>query len=189
MLWMFLLGFLFRCPPGWGRVIHASRVIASPQVVAIHRGVFCLRKMASAVWGMTQHRDPGGYSVSSSSVVSPEPPTPDSSQASLSHSALPLTLCTVYVAENEILCVGSLRGSLGLQPFLSGRQNPCCFSQLDVIWVPFWLWCYRLGSPAWDLDLIPLRGTPCPSCWIISLELKLPPVGAQLALLCLPWIP
>ena len=24
---------------------------------------------------------------------------------------------------------------------LSGQQNPCCFSQLDVIWVPFWLWC------------------------------------------------
>ena len=34
-------------------------LIASPQTDAIWRGVLCLRKMASAVWGMSQHRDPG----------------------------------------------------------------------------------------------------------------------------------
>ena len=40
----------------------AGRSIASPQAVTIQKGVHCLRKMASAAWGMTQHRDPGDYS-------------------------------------------------------------------------------------------------------------------------------
>ena len=71
---------------GWGRVMPAGGDIASPQGDATWRGLLCLRKMASAVWGMTQHRDPGSCSFSSL----PEPPTPDSLQASLDHSALPL---------------------------------------------------------------------------------------------------
>ena len=64
------------------------------------------------------------------------------------------------MAANEITCVGPIRGSLHLQPFLPGRQKTCCFSQLDVICVPFQLWCCRLGSPAWGLDPTLLRGNP-----------------------------
>ena len=52
---------------------------------------------------------------------------------------------------NEILCVDLLKGSLHLQLSLPVRQKSCCFSQLDVIWVLFWLWYCRLGSPAWGL--------------------------------------
>ena len=59
-----------------------------------------------------------------------------------------------------MLCIGPLRGSLHLQPSLPDRQKPSCFSQLYVIWVPFGLWCYRLGSPAWGLDPAFLRGNP-----------------------------
>ena len=47
---------------GRARGIPAGGAIASPQA---WRAVLCLRKMASAVWGMTQHRDPGGCSFSS----------------------------------------------------------------------------------------------------------------------------
>ena len=43
---------------------------------------------------------------------------------------------------------------------LPGRQKPCCFSQLDVVWVPFWLCCCRLGSLAWGLDPTLLRQNP-----------------------------
>ena len=60
--------------------------IASPQADATWRGVFSLRKMASAVWGMTQH----WILVALPSFLSPEPPTPDSPQVSLVHFALPL---------------------------------------------------------------------------------------------------
>ena len=48
-----------------GRVIPAGRAIASPLADAMWTGVPCLRKMASAVWGMTQHIDPGSCSFSS----------------------------------------------------------------------------------------------------------------------------
>ena len=50
---------------GWGRVIPVGGAIASPQADVIWRRVLCLRKMASPVWGMTQHRDPGSCSFSS----------------------------------------------------------------------------------------------------------------------------
>ena len=50
---------------GWGRVIPVGRAIAFPQADVTWRGVLCLRKMVSAVWGMTQHRDAGGCSFSS----------------------------------------------------------------------------------------------------------------------------
>ena len=71
---------------GWGNRDSWRWGIASPQADVAQMGVLCLRKMASAVWGMTQHRDPGGYS----SALSPEPPTPDSPHTSLVHSAHPL---------------------------------------------------------------------------------------------------
>ena len=61
------------------------------------------------------------------------------------------------MAANKVVCVSPLRGSQDLQAFLPGRQKPCCFSQLDVIWVPFSLWCCRLGSPAWGVDPTLLR--------------------------------
>ena len=66
------------------------------------------------------------------------------------------------MAANKVVCVSPLRGSQDLQPFLPGRQKPCCFSLLNVIWVPSQLWCCRLGSPAWGLDPTLLRGNPQP---------------------------
>ena len=94
------------------------------------------------------------------SVPSPEPPAPDSPQVSVVHS-LPLQ-SPGYVAANKIVCIAPLRDSLHLQPSLPSRQKPCCYSQLDVIWGPFQLWCSRLGSPAWGLVLTLLRGNPRP---------------------------
>ena len=41
---------------------------------------------------------------------------------------------------------------------LPGWQNPYCFSQLDIIRVPFQLWWCRLGRPTWGLDTTFLRG-------------------------------
>ena len=38
--------------------------VVSPQTAATQKGVVCLGRMA-AVWGMTQHCDPGVYSLSS----------------------------------------------------------------------------------------------------------------------------
>ena len=53
------------------------------------------------------------------------------------------------MAANKILFIDPLRGSLSLKLSLPDRQKPCWFSQLDVIWFPFWFWCCRLGNPAW----------------------------------------
>ena len=49
----------------WGRVIPVDRAIASSQADATWTGVFFRRRMAPAVWGMTQHRGLGSYSFSS----------------------------------------------------------------------------------------------------------------------------
>ena len=89
------------------------------------------------------------------SVLSPETSTPDSPQASIVHPALPLPRVS---GSNEILCIGPSRGFLHLQQSLPRRQKSWYFSQLDVIWVLFWHWCFRLGSPAWGLDPTFLRG-------------------------------
>ena len=62
------------------------------------------------------------------------------------------------MAANEILCFDLLRGSQNFQPSLPGRQKPCCFSELHVIWVSFWLWCCKLRSPACSLEPTLLRG-------------------------------
>ena len=48
-----------------GRMISAGRSIASPQADATWRGVLYQRQMATAVWEMTQHRDPGSCSFPS----------------------------------------------------------------------------------------------------------------------------
>ena len=56
-------------------IIPAGGAIAPTQADATWREVLCLRKMTSAVWGMTQHMDPGGCffrslpSVHSSSLL------------------------------------------------------------------------------------------------------------------------
>ena len=41
------------------------RILFSPQAAAAPRGMVCLSTMAAAVWGMSQHWDPGVYSLSS----------------------------------------------------------------------------------------------------------------------------
>ena len=41
--------------------IPVGRAIAFPQADTIQRGVLYLRKMASTIWGMTQHRYPRSY--------------------------------------------------------------------------------------------------------------------------------
>ena len=138
---------------GWGRIIHVGIAIASSQSDAIQRGLLCLRKMASIVWGMTQHMDPDCCSPSSL----PRATNPDSPQVSPVHS---LHWSLGQVATNAILCVNSLRGSLSLQPSLSGKQKLSCFSQLDTIWVPSPLWCCRLGSPTLGLEPALLKGNP-----------------------------
>ena len=130
--------------------------IASSQADSIWWAVLYLSQMASAVWEMIQNRDPGSCSFRSlPRDTAPSPPSTGSPQVSLFQSALPM-----LVATNKIFCVGPLRGSLILQPSHLGRQKCCCFSQLDVIWVPFQLWCCRLRSPAWILDPTLLRGNP-----------------------------
>ena len=67
-----------------------------------------------------------GILAAISSVLSPESPTPDSPQASLVHSALPLSQPRLSGC-NKILCIGPLRGCVCLQPSLPGRKKPCCF--------------------------------------------------------------
>ena len=77
------------------------------------------------------------------------------------------------MAANKILCFSPLRGSLSLQPSLPGRQKPCCFSQLDIIWVPFLLWSCR-GESSWGIDPTLFRGNPKAteiSLWHISFHL------------------
>ena len=49
----------------WGTVILVGRAIACPQANVTWRGFLCLRKMTSALWVMTQHRDLGSCSLSS----------------------------------------------------------------------------------------------------------------------------
>ena len=136
-----------------------GEAIASPQADAIWREVLYLRKMAFAKWGMTQHRDPDCCSFNSL----PEIPTPYSPQVSLVHSALPLPESSVSGSKWNFVHWPFKK--LSLQLPLPGRQKPCCFSQLGVTWVPFCLWCCRLGSTAWHLDTTLLRGrgqTPWP---------------------------
>ena len=51
-----------------------SGAIVSRQAAASCRGVVCLSRISAAVWGLTQHQDPSGYSLSSlpkASVSSP----------------------------------------------------------------------------------------------------------------------
>ena len=60
-----------------------------------------MRVMAPAVWGMTQHRDPGSCLFLQ---FSPDPPTPESPQASLVHSALPLPEPRLSGCKQNVVC-------------------------------------------------------------------------------------
>ena len=51
-------------PQGGMRRISPGGAISSPQEDAPWRELLCLRRMAVAVWGMTQHRHPGGWPFS-----------------------------------------------------------------------------------------------------------------------------
>ena len=64
------------------------------------------------------------------------------------------------MASNESLCIGPLKGSLHLQLSVPGREKPWCFSELDIIWVLFGFWCWRLWSPVWGSNDTLLRGVP-----------------------------
>ena len=48
-----------------GRIPLGVGAIVSPQAAAAQRGMVCLSTTATAVWGMTQHQDIGGYSLNS----------------------------------------------------------------------------------------------------------------------------
>ena len=137
----------------------ATLTLLRTSLIQLNRG-YCLRVLVLVVWGMTQHRDPGGCSFSPQSHQ-PPPHPPDSPQTSLVHSVLPLLAprlsgckwnCVIWPFKK--LCAPQLS--------LPGREKSCCFSQLKVIWVPFWPCCCRLGSLAWGLDPILLRRNPQP---------------------------
>ena len=93
-------------------------------------------------------------------VLSLEPMTTKFPQASLVPSDLPLPWPRVSGYKHNFVQSFSFRGSLCLQPALPGRQEPCWFSQLEVIWVPFSFWCCSLGIPAWVIGPTLLRGNP-----------------------------
>ena len=69
---------------GCDRVIPVGGATASPQADATWRELLCLRMTSLAVWVMTQYR----ILTAIPSVLSPQPPTPDSPLMSLVHFAL-----------------------------------------------------------------------------------------------------
>ena len=126
--------------------------------------VLCPRKMDFAVWGMTNHRFPSGWPFSSlTRGTSPRISLCDSSQ-----------LCPPCALNQGIwpqmkFCTLALEGTLCVSYPPSGGQKTCCFSQPDVILIPFW--CCRLGITTWGCDVTLLRTNP-PGCWNIPLELQ-----------------
>lgn len=136
----------------WGRVIPVGRTIASPQAEATWRGVLCLRMIASALWAMTQHRDPGH----SFFILSPERLAPDFPHVSIVHSALPLL-------EPKISCCKwnfvywSFRWFSASQVISLADRNPAAFHSHVLLGFLSRSWCYRLGRLAWGLNSTPLR--------------------------------
>ena len=124
-----------------------------------------LRLLQFAEWLST------GILVAAPSVFFQEPPIPDSPQAALVQSALLLPVPRIWG------CKWNFMFQPFKQPSPPGRQTPCCFSQLDVIWIPFQLSFCMLGSLAWGLDPTLLRGISLGSD--IPPALQLPPMGAQ----------
>ena len=102
------------------------------------------------------------------SVLSTEPPAPDTPKASLFHSTLPLLEPRICDCKWNFVhwSLKRFSDSLGISPW---QTETLRLSQLDVICVPFGLWSCRLWSPAWALDPTFSRRTPphkmlkCPS--------------------------
>ena len=140
---------------GWGRfLIPVGGAIAFPQADTTWSGVVCLRKIASAVWGMTQHRDPGGYSFSSlpratslrlsSSIFSPI----WTSSAGTQGKCLQMEFCVLPLSEGFWVsnCLS-----------LTDRYPAAFYSHmLFEFFSQFW--CCRLGTPVWGLYPTLLRG-------------------------------
>ena len=84
--------------------------------------------------------------------------TPDSPQVSISHSLFPFPSLRVsdYKWNFVLWPLRRFSASLAISPWQT--RNPA--AQLDVIWVPFPVWCCRLGSPTWRLDPLFLEVTP-----------------------------
>ena len=127
--------------------------VASFWADATCRRVFCLRKMASAVWGMTQHRDLAAVP----SVLFPEPPTRDSPQASLFHSALLLLESSVSECKQHFVSwpFKSLSASSVFSPWQTETLllfTAGCFLGF------FWPLLLEVGTPAWGLGSMLLRG-------------------------------
>ena len=91
------------------------------------------------------------------SVLSPKPPTADSTQVSLVHSALPFPAPRVNGSKRNFLCwpFNRLSASPAISPW---PIEPLLLFTTGCYLGSFWLWCYRLGSPAWGLDPTLLRG-------------------------------
>ena len=126
--------------------IPAGGTVAYPQADATWRGEFCLRKLAPASWGMTQHGDPDGW---------PFTYLPRATYPRLFSHCSSLFCPSSAGAQGKWLqtkfCVLSV--SLAVSPY----QKTHCFSQTDTVWVLSWLWC-----PVWGLDPTILRWTTSP---------------------------
>ena len=152
--------------------------IAFPQADVTWRGVLCLSKRVSAVWGMSQHSDPGSSSLSS---------LPKATNCRLS-SSVSSPLCPPSAGaqgkwlQKFFLCWSFKR--LSEAPAISFWQaETLLIFAAECYLGSLWLWCCRVGSLAWGLD--PTLSGETLRCWNILLALLLLPVGAQSALLCL----
>ena len=80
---------------------------------------------------MTQHKGTGGYSPRS--PKSHEPQT----HMTIVRSALPSLELTVSGCKQNFVCWPFKMLCVSLaNSYLSGREKPSCFSQLDVTWAP-----------------------------------------------------
>ena len=119
-----------------------GRAIVSLQADAAWKGEFCPRRMASEVWGMTQH------------VVATLQHSLQRHQMVLVHFPHVVLVCFVLPppeprvsgCEKDFVC-WPFKRIPSSQPSLPGRQKPCCFSQPDIIWVPFPGMVLWVGEP------------------------------------------
>ena len=121
--------------------------------------MLCLRKMASAVWGITQHRNSGGCSFSSL----PRATKPRLSSNSSSPLCPPTDKAQGKWLQTNFLCWPfkrlsvSSKGSLNHLSLMD--RNPAAFHSCMLFAFLSWFWWCRLGSSAWGLDPT-LRGIP-----------------------------
>ena len=131
-------------------------LLLSPRLMPHPSGVLNPRKTVSAV---CEYDTAQGSSQLSLQLI----PQSHKSQShtTLACSALPVQEPKGSGCEQNFVCFLFKRVAVissRLQS-LSHGQRPCCFSQPDVMW----LCCSGLGSLAWGLDLMPLRGNPTPT--------------------------